>query len=268
MKKIFLIRLACILIVFGILSCNKNKTKNKEIHQNNDSIKNELEVWLNEDLKLNFTVGDEIVYDSSVVISRQETPYRGEVIQKNEWRDLGGLNRFILSSVFNYDKGFGRAEIFAYQYVKVSDEWSLVWRMNDFIDGMGCDLSINILDCKILDIDSNSVAETLMMYNLTNSCDAGGISAKLILAENGKKIVIRGMSHQYLIPTEEVFNKVMDIEEGVYIKFKNIDAGVFSEDTIFVKYASDFWDEIIENENAQYKKDMEAFRKRQEEEAK
>jgi len=265
-EKILIITATCLLITLWLSSCNRHNANNKETTEKVDSIENASNIDLNKNS--NYYLGDEIVYDTSVVISRQETPYRGELKYKYQWKDRNGINKVIISQMYDYKKGFGRAEVFAYQYLKNKDKWELVWQMNDFVDGLGCDLKIDIKKAQIIDIDSNYLAETLFLYTKDSRCDAVGVSTRLLLYVNAKKIAIRGISNQYLMPPEDVFNKVMDLEEGKYYKYKNIDAGVFPEDTIFVQYASKFWDDFIKNENEQYKKEMEAFEKRQQQELK
>jgi|GEM_PF-2783779 len=262
-KKISIIKIILgLFIVFNSCSERINKDTNKEKLCDSAYKDSIIPTY---DVVSKFDYSD-IKIDTFILISRTGTPYNGNLDKKFEWTDLTGKNRLILSSTYDYKDGFGRAEIFAYQYLLKDKEWELVWRINDFVDGMGCDLAIDLLDFKLLDIDKSGTIETVLMYTRDCSCDAGFIETKLILVVRGEKIKVRGVSRQYLMPTEEIFNRIVVKDEKKYFKYKNLDIGSFTEDTIFVKYASDFWDEYINNENEQYKKEMELFRKKQEEE--
>jgi hypothetical protein len=270
MKELLIIPIVLFLLSYSLSSCNKQSGKEVDAKISEigkiDSLKIKSDTDEDENPYTEYILGNEIAYDTSIAISRQETPYKGQLKRKYEWWDLGGLNRLILSSVYNYNKGYGRAEIFTYQYFKGGDKWSLVWQMNDFVDGMGCDLQIKLLDLQLKDIDKNGKSEVLIMYTLDERCDAWGVPTKLLMFIQNNKIAIRGISAQYLMPLEEVYNKVMLLPDDEPYKYKNIDPGVFPEDTIFVKYASDFWDNFIENENEEYKKAQEEFEKKQKEE--
>jgi hypothetical protein len=188
-----------------------------------------------------------ITIDTTFEFSRKETPYKGKLKRKYQWSDKSGKNRLIISYLADYRDGFGRAEIYGYHYIFSNNMWRNYWQMNDFVDGLGCDLMIDIKKLILSDVDSNSILEPLIIYTLDNRCDAVGVETKLLYFVKGVKIAVRGISCQYLMPPEDVYQKVFETEKP--IKYKTMDSKDFDGNKLFIDYASITWDNFIDNEN-------------------
>lgn len=184
-------------------------------------------------------------------VDRRVLPFKGQFLSALSWKDRLGSNILILSGKGTYDEGNGRKELFAYHYVKRDTVYDVLWQINDFVDGDGCDLSIELIQLfpLISDIDSNGIAETAIFYSLNARCDAVSFPAKLIIHEGANKVAIRGIRAQFLGPPEEV-NNVYRAEEGLPpLKYKNLDTGSASMNEVIVDYYAQQWDTFIALEN-------------------
>ncbi len=178
-------------------------------------------------------------------------PFNGRFFSALAWHDQLGANIFILSEQGTYEDGNGRKEVFAYHYVKRDTSYAILWQLNDFVDGSGCDLAIQLIHFFPLlsDIDSNGIAETAIFYSLDNRCDAVPFPAKLIVHEGAEKFAIRGIRHQYLGPPEKVHNAYR-AEVGLPpTKYKNLDTASTTLDSSIIRFYSHQWDEFISLEN-------------------
>lgn len=178
-------------------------------------------------------------------------PFNGRFFSAVSWKDKLGDNTLILSEQGAYDGGNGRREVFAYHYVKRDSVYAILWQMNDFVDGLGCDLNIQLINFfpLISDVDSNGIAETALFYALDNRCDAVSFPANLIVHEGEKKFAIRGIINQFLGPSEEVINAYR-AEEGLPpMKYKNVDTGSSKLDSSIITFYSHQWDDFISLEN-------------------
>lgn len=194
--------------------------------------------------------------DSTFIVSRKENPYNGILRYKYQWKDKSGMNRILISFIdTTYNEGLGKYEIFAYQYRINGNNWERIWQMNDFVKGVGCDLSIEIKQKKIVDIDADGINEFYVLYTLDNRCDAVGVKTKLIAFKNQTKLAVRGISQQYMMPPEHVYNELMRKQNQKPMSYKAVDSGPFSKDNIFVKYISDQWDKFIKLENDKNKRE-------------
>ena len=184
-------------------------------------------------------------------IDRKTLPFNGHFLSALSWKDKLGNNILVLSEKGAYGNGNGRKELFAYHYVKRDTAYDALWRINDFVDGFGCDLNIEIINFfpLVSDIDSNGIAETAIFYSLDARCDAVSFPAKLIIHEGANKVTIRGIRAQFLGPSEEVNNKYR-AEMGLPPEqYKNLDTGSSLMDDLIVKYYSHQWDNFISLEN-------------------
>jgi hypothetical protein len=184
-------------------------------------------------------------------IDRKALPFNGLFLSALSWNDKLGNNILILSEKGTYDNGNGRKELFAYHYVKRDTSYDVLWQINDFVDGSGCDLSIELIKFfpLISDVDSNGIAETAIFYSLDSRCDAGSFPAKLIIHEGANKVAIRGIRAQFLGPPEEVNNKYRAEMDLPPVKYKNLDTGSSLMDDLIVNYYSHQWDNFISLEN-------------------
>lgn len=184
-------------------------------------------------------------------IDRKTIPFNGHFLSALSWNDKLGNNILILSEKETYDDGNERKELFAYHYVRRDTAYDVLWQINDFVDGSGCDLSIELINFfpLISDIDSNGIAETAIFYSLDARCDAVSFPAKLIIHEGANKVAIRGIRAQFLGPPEEVNNKYR-AEMGLPPEqYKNLDTGSSLMDDLIVNYYSHQWDNFISLEN-------------------
>ena len=244
------LRIIAHICILMISSCSNTEKKNVEQLNKTQIFANEKKV----EKDTGFSDIHIDIPDTNFIISRKDTPYKGVLKFKGQWKDREGLNRLIISSHYNKNDRTERNEIFGYQYTMKKNEWKRLWQFNDYVDGIGCDLHIDLKQTTINDIDSNGIAEALILYTLDNRCDAVGVATKLLLFVEGKKIAVRGISSQYLMPTEEIYNKVMNVSPDKPFKYKDIAPGAFSEETIYVKFASKAWDNFILKENQNHYK--------------
>jgi hypothetical protein len=184
-------------------------------------------------------------------VNREALPFNGRFFWSISWNDKLGGNIFIISEKGKYDEGNGRKEIFAYHYVKRDSLYGLLWQMNDFVDGWGCDLDIQLINFfpLISDIDSNGIAETAIFYSLNNRCDAGSLPAKLIVHEGEDKFAIRGIREQHLNPPEEINNKYRANDGLAPLKYKNLDTAHSVIHPSIINLYSHQWDKFISLEN-------------------
>lgn len=178
-------------------------------------------------------------------------PFNGRFFSSVSWNDRLGGNILIISEQGKYVEGNGRKEIFAYHYVKRDTSYDLLWQMNDFVDGLGCDLTIQLINFfpLISDIDSNGIAETAIFYSLDNRCDAVPFPAKLIVHEREDKFAIRGIRNQFLGPPEDLNNEYRANEGLPPMKYKSLDTGSSILDSSIINFYSRQWDDFISLEN-------------------
>ena len=178
-------------------------------------------------------------------------PFNGRFCTSVSWNDKLGGNIFIISEQGKYDKGNGRKEVFAYHYVKRDTSNEMLWQMDDFVDGWGCDLNIQLINIfpLISDIDSNGIAETAIFYSLDNRCDAVPFPAKLIVHEGEEKFSITGIRNQFLGPPEDLNNEYRTNDGLPPMKYKILDRGSSALDSSIINFYSRQWDNFITLEN-------------------
>lgn len=184
------------------------------------------------------------------LVDREALAYNGDLVLARSWCDQLGENTLIISEKGEYDHGNGRKEICAYHYFKRDTSHDLLWQMNDYVDGMGCDLGIELIDFfpLISDIDADGIAETAIYYSLDARCDAVPYPAKLIIHEGADKAAIRGIRAQHLGPPESINNRYR-AEQGLPpMSYKDIDRGSSSMDDRIIEHYSAQWGRFIELE--------------------
>lgn len=184
-------------------------------------------------------------------INRGILPFDGRLFSSVSWNDKLGGNVLVISESGTYDEGNGRKEIFLYHYLKRDSIYDVLWQMNDFVDGRGCDLDIQIINFfpLISDIDSNGIAESAIFYSMNNRCDAGAFPVNLIVHEGKGKFIITGIRDQYLDPPEELMNEYRAKDGLPPLQYKNIVQGYSKLDTSIINYYSYQWDNFINLEN-------------------
>lgn len=236
--------LLVLLLLLGGLACTQGKAEGERVAGENGR-KLESEQVANTEAGVS-------TLDTNVHINRELTPFNGKRRFAGQWTDAAGTHRLIISGKYNYDEGEGKAEIFAYHYHKSRGEWTRLWKINDFVDGYGCDLQIHLFRdrIKVEDVNGDDIAETAFIYTLDNRCDASVVDTKLMLHTGETKLAIRGVSDQYLGPSEEILNQVLKEQGSDPIAFKACDPAFEKADPRFKKFASRMWDELIESQDS------------------
>jgi len=157
------------------------------------------------DAKENVSTGgkDEIIMKD---FNKNDLPsdikYQGSVINGKRWLDKSGENIVILTTTKEhstgkkgYDDEFERAkELYGYQYVKKSDGWSQLWKINDFINNCPVDVTLEFIggSLTITDLNSDGIGESTFLYKMACRGDVSPCDMKLIMHEGETKYAIRG----------------------------------------------------------------------------
>ncbi|MEO1517917.1 MAG: hypothetical protein AAFV95_23045 [Bacteroidota bacterium] len=188
----------------------------------------------------------------------REMPFSGQLIKTLHWTDGNGQNTLILSGIeANQNGDKPKAEIFANHYVEKDGEVQRLWKIHDWVDQCECDCDVLVVDSTlhILDINKDGIAESSFVYLLNDRCDASPVTTKLMMHSGATKLVVRGSSQLYLLPpTEELQAMGVDVSG---MKLKEFDPAFEKADAKFRDYASAYWDNYIERENAMFKTRME-----------
>jgi hypothetical protein len=245
LEKISICILAFLIVGF-FLSCKETAKKSSEeaFDEPHEKVIDD-----GQDNFLSYTVVDSVQVLAE--INRGALPFNGRFFLSVFWNDKLGGNSLIISEKGKYNEGNGRKEIFSYHYVKRDTLYDVLWQMNDFVDGRGCDLDIQLINFFpiISDVDSNGIAETAIFYSLNNRCDAVSFPAKLIVHEEENMFAIRGIRDQFLSPPEELNNKYRANDGLPPLKYKNLDTGYSILDTSIINFYSHQWDNFISLEN-------------------
>lgn len=133
-----------------------------------------------------------------------EIRYQGKIVRGARWIDSNGENILLLTQtgIFptkgkKYEEGeliCYDAEVYAYNYVRKDGKVSLLWKITDFERDCPFDLYAGFLKeaLFITDLDSNGVAESLFLYELSCRSDVSPARLKLIMHEGATKYAIRG----------------------------------------------------------------------------
>jgi hypothetical protein len=207
--KIFIVLLVAF---FTLTSCNiiKNLTgskeeKKEEKSEKKEEVKKEAKSEEKTETKENVSSGntDEIIMkDFNKNDLPSDVKYQGSVISGKRWSDKNGENIIILTTTKEhstgkkgYDDEYERAkELYGYQYVKKSDGWSQLWKVNDFIKDCPVDLTLEFIGGSLMvtDLNNDGVAETTFLYKMACRGDVSPCDLKLIMHEGETKYAIRG----------------------------------------------------------------------------
>jgi hypothetical protein len=143
----------------------------------------------------------------------QEIRYQGEVVAGARWLDKNGENLLLLcetgpvkspvspkSRENPYDEAGMTAGLHAYHYVKVKEQYALLWKLYDSVKICPFDLEAAFLpnSLTITDLDDNGIAESTFLYKLGCRSDVSPVRLKLIMHEGREKYAIRGRT---VVPT-------------------------------------------------------------------
>ncbi|MDX2248745.1 MAG: hypothetical protein SF052_18305 [Bacteroidia bacterium] len=217
------------LIVFSLLSCQAgNPTSSEETLPYVDSLPGAQKKNTVTNIK------------TDPKINPLETPFQGELRISASWTDKNGSNTLIISGKDAVNDE--NAELFAYLYVTQAGKTEKLWQITDFVNGP-CDRDIYLVpnSLEIVDLDEDGIAENLFMYILADNCDASPVSTKLMMHSGETKLVIRGLTKTFLLPTPEVMAEA-----------KKPDPAFDLAKPIFKVYASGKWDAYVEKETNEF----------------
>jgi hypothetical protein len=133
--------------------------------------------------------------------------YQGGIITGKRWTDKNGENIIILSLTKEHntkktsysDEYMRSKELCGYQYVKKSEGWSQLWKINDFVSDCEFDITLDFIggSLSITDLNKNGIGESTFLYRLSCRSDVSPSSMKLIMHEGESKYAIRGTMKIY-----------------------------------------------------------------------
>ncbi|HEX4956980.1 MAG TPA: hypothetical protein VFV46_02280 [Lacibacter sp.] len=173
-------RLFCFFIVMYCISCNSlpEETADKTATTNTNSFSDVEEV-------------------TGVVRALLPDPASFHLREAKKWYDATGENWLVLYETDAYITGKqsgATAKLAAILYQKTDSGFLKKWTMNDYIKDCELDITCRFYDnhLSITDLDSNHVAEIMLVYALSCKGDVSPNLKKLILYTNGTKYAIRG----------------------------------------------------------------------------
>lgn len=124
-------------------------------------------------------------------------PNMYNVKQAKKWYDASGENWLVLYETGSFiPKGntLASAKLSAVLFIKTDSGFIPRWKMNDFINDCGPYVVCSFYDkhLSITDIDSNGIAEIMMVYAKSCKGDVGPNEKKLLLYEGQHKYAISG----------------------------------------------------------------------------
>lgn len=133
----------------------------------------------------------------------ERLPIKGIPKAAWQWADKLGHNILVLCSTDltetspTNDLEDGRnMELFAFHFVKRDTyAYELLWKITDGISDCPVDITASFIHpaTTITDLDSNGIAETIIMYNLACRGDVSPSTLKLLMHEGTKKYALRGI---------------------------------------------------------------------------
>jgi hypothetical protein len=169
-----------------------------------------------------------------------DVKYQGNIVSGKRWSDKNGENIVILTltkehntgKVYNEDYKRSK-ELYAYQYVNKSGDWSQLWKVNDLISECSEDLTLEFLDgsLTITDLNKDGIAETTFIYKMACRGDVSPCDMKLIMHEGETKYAIRGIMKLYTY--DAWYGDKMTVDKS----FDNAPSG-------FLEYAKAQWNKF------------------------
>ncbi len=129
--------------------------------------------------------------------------YAGNIVSGKRWNDKNGENILILTKTGvkkkkakhpDFEEYINEAELFGYHYVSTGGSFSLLWKINDFVNDCPLDLTLDFIQgsLSITDLNDNGIAESTFLYKLACRGDVSPSTLKLIMHENDTKYALRG----------------------------------------------------------------------------
>lgn len=169
-----------ILLVLMLLSCNDEQKPAATIVADSTGVQ--------------LSAIEEVTAAVSVLLP---APNMYNVKQAKKWYDASGENWLVLYETGSFiPKGntMASAKLSAVLFIKTDSGFVPRWKMNDFINDCGLDVVCSFYDehLSITDIDSNGMAEIMMVYAKSCKGDVSPNEKKLLLYEGQHKYAIRG----------------------------------------------------------------------------
>jgi len=129
--------------------------------------------------------------------------YAGNIFTGKRWNDRNGENILILTMTGikkkkvnhpDFEEYINEAELFGYHYVGSGNSFTLLWKINDFVNDCPLDLTLDFIpgSLSITDLNDNGIAESTFLYKLACRGDVSPSTLKLIMHENDTKYALRG----------------------------------------------------------------------------
>lgn len=205
--------LSVVLIV--LFSCNNNGNDHEQKKNKEDSVLSAVE-------EVTAAVSALLPQPNSFLLKRAK-----------KWHDASGENWLVLYETGAYiEKGQtnASAKLSAVLYQKTDSGFLQKWMMQDSINTCELDLTCSFYDnhLSITDLDSNAVAEIILVYALSCKGDVSPNEKKLVMYEGMNKYAIRG---------EELMILQKDTIGGTI----EADSSFSKAPAVFLSFAKEHW---------------------------
>lgn len=159
---------------------------------------------------------------------------KGTIIDGASFKDAEGESWIALTELDNGEKnGTQNKSIYAYCFTKKGNAFFQKWLVQDNITGCDVDATCEFLpgSLSITDVDSNKIAETTFLYQLSCKGDVSPHSKKLIMYQGTDKFAIRGSS-------------ILQTPAGKEGGDKKIDTSFANGPKALLEFASKQWDKF------------------------
>lgn len=150
-----------------------------------------------------------------------------------KWHDASGENWLVLYETGPYiEKGQtnASAKLSAVLYQKTDSGFIQKWMMQDYIHDCELDLTCSFYDdhLSITDLDSNGIAEIILVYALSCKGDVSPNEKKLIMYEGKNKYAIRG-------------EELMILQKDTIGGTMQADSSFSKAPAVFLSFAKEHW---------------------------
>lgn len=161
------------------------------------------------------------------------SPNAFQLKRAKKWHDASGESWLVLYETGAYietGKTNTSAKLSAVLYQKTDSGFVQKWKMNDSISNCELDITCSFYDyhLSITDLDSNGIAEIILVYALSCKGDVSPHEKKLILYEGANKYAIRGQ-------------ELMILQKDTIGGTMNIDPAFSKAPAVFLSFAKNYW---------------------------
>lgn len=127
----------------------------------------------------------------------------GKLLEAWRWPDANGENLLVIfrsgpfaEKTTKYTDEEAYVELFARQYVRRTDTWQELWRLQDAVRNCPFDMWLGPLPgaTSVTDLDKDGQSETTLIYALTCRSDVSPSNLKLVMREGAAKYALRGQT--------------------------------------------------------------------------